>query len=174
MSTTSHGFDLTAPMQRRSKPLRLGSSPIVSLGSDRRLIDFSETRFRVHSLKLQKALRPLAKEIASELGVSLSSLEDLAAESPETLKKGVYCAFDFLDLKNKKEKGFRTTKWIPLAVFVNGERAFSLHASYDGSGASLVGITMRRENQDEYTPCTTAKSALKVGRSYVKTYVMKP
>jgi len=159
-------------MQRRSKTLKLGSNPIVSLGSDRRLIDFEETRFRVHSLKLQKTLRPLAKEIATDLGVSLSSLEDLSAEPSDSLKKGTYCAFDFLDVKTKKEKGFQRTKWIPMAVFVKGERVFSLHASYDGSGSALSGITMRREDQDEYTSCTTLKSALKVGRSYIRTYVL--
>lgn len=172
MSTTSHGFDSAAPMQRRSETLKLGSNPIVSLGSDRRLIDFEETRFRVHALKLQKSLKPLASELAAELRIPLSSLEDLGAEPPNVLQSGTYCAFDFLDLKTRKDKGFQKTKWIPLAVFVKGERVFSLHAQYSDSGSHLSGVTLRLDGADEFTKCTTIKSALKVGRSYLRTYVM--
>ena len=158
-------------MQRRSGTLTLGSNPIASFGSDRRLIDFEETRFRFHALKLQKSLKAIAAELAADLGVPLSTVEDLNAETAAKLQSGTYCTFDFLDVKTRKNKGFQTTKWIPLAVFVKGERVFSLHASYNDTGSHLSGITMRREGADEYTACTTLKSDLKVGKSYLRTYI---
>jgi hypothetical protein len=160
-------------MQRRSGTLTLGSNPIVSLGTDRRLIDFEETRFRVHALKLQNTLRPLAAELSTELGVPLSTLEQLSAESEADLKRGTYCAFDFLDVNTKRERGFLKVRWIPFAVFVGGVKVFSLHASYSDGGSKLSGLTMRREGQEEYTRCTTDKSALKVGRSFLRTYVVQ-
>ena len=142
----------------------------MSVGTDRRLIDFEETRFRIHSLRLQKTLKSLAADLAADLGITISSLEDLTVEDSSVLQDGTYCVFDFLDVKYRRSGGFIGVKWIPIAVFVNGERVFSLHAHYNGNGSNLVGITMRRENEDEYTSCTTLKSATKVGRSYLRIY----
>ena len=115
----------------------------------------------------------MVTELASELGVPLSTLELLSVEKELDLKSGTYCAFDFLEVKSRREKGFLKTRWIPFAVFVRGERVFSLHASYNGSESKVSGLTMRLENQDEYTRCTTSKAALKVGRSFLRTYIIQ-
>lgn len=160
-------------MQRRLGSPQIGSNPIIPFDSERRLIDFAETRFRVHSLKLQDSLRPVANELASVLGVSLSTLDLLKAEGANSLREKTFCAFDFLDLKRKTAGCFQHAKWVPLAVFAGGIRVLSLHAAYDQSGSHLVGLTMWREGQDEYTKCTTAKAALKVGKSYLRTYVLE-
>ncbi len=158
-------------MQRRSVTLTLGANPIVSIDTGRRLIDFQETRFRIHSLRFQESVKPLATELASEVGVPLSCLDDLSSKDENQLTLGAYCVFDFLDVKTRRERGFLRVRWIPFAIFVRGERVFSLHASYGNGGARLTGLTLRRETQDEYTRCTTRKSAAKVGRSFVRTYI---
>ena len=159
------------PMIRPSVTLTLGENPIVSMGTDGRIIDFGATRFRVHAQRFQKTLYTLASEFATELGVNISGLSSLSSEPDEVLKSQTYCVFDFIDVRSRSIGGFIRIRWIPLAVFTSGKRVFSLHASYDGKGARLVGITMFLDGEDEYTRCSTLSSASKVGRSFLRTYV---
>lgn len=171
MVSTSHSLE-SVPMRLPGKALTLKSSPIVPLGTDESIVDFQETRFRSHALRLQKTLKDLASALSAELGAPLTSVEDLRLKEEPDLKSGTYCVFDFLDVKTRHDRGFLRTKWIPYAVFVRGERIFSLHASYSDKGSFLSGITMRHDDKEEYTRCTTPKSALKVGRAYLQTYVV--
>lgn len=164
-------IDLT-PNTRRSVSLTITDSPIVSVGTDRRLVDFEETRFRVHALRFQESLRPLALEFAKELGVPLSSLSDLGTSNEDTLRTATHCTFDFLDIKSRRDCSFLKIKWIPLSIFVAGLRVFSLHASYGINGSALSGLTLRLSDKDEYTKCLTHASATKLGLSYLRTYIL--
>lgn len=172
MSNTSPSFG-ALPVPRRSEVLTLGSNPIVSVDPDRRLINFEETRFRVHAQRFQKSLRPLALEVAKELGIGLSTLELLKNEARDDLQSKTYCTFDFLDVQTRRIRGFPKTKWMPLVIFSGGERILSLHSSYGDDGSKLTGITLHLDGRDEYTKCTTIRSALKVSLSYIRTYASR-
>lgn len=128
-----------------------------------RVVDFQETRFRLKCNSLHKELWPLAQELSSVLGVAPMNRQQLASLDPEVLGSGAQSAWDVLDMKIN---GLRRT-WIPLALFLKGERVLSLHATYSPAGAYLDGLTIRDGVSDLYTECSSISSALKVGRSYL-------
>jgi len=167
----SYSLD-SIPMAQRPVTLTLGSSPIAIVGQDRCVIDFEETRFRKRALEFQDSLKPIAESLAKELRSGLFSAADLAKESEPRLRSDNYCAFDFFSMKSSTRSGFLRVQWIPLVVFVGGERLFCLHSVYDHRGARLHSLTMVRDGKDERTPCSTVQAASKVGLGYLRTYVL--
>lgn len=118
------------------------------------------------------SLSVLVSDLSAELGLSPVSLDALRLLSPDRLQRDTYCVYDFLELKFKDSKGFSTANWSPYSVFSKSEKVFSLHAVYNAKGARLRGISMRREGSEEYTKCETIKAAAKVGRSFLRSYVL--
>ena len=161
-------MDTHIPIVRRRYMSKFTLSDTLIVSLEDGLVDFQETRFRVLSHKFMSSIHSMAVATARSLNVDLYSLADISSEPEENLTTNLYCVFDFLDLSLSKRRGIIRSTWVPFAVFHNGNRILSLHASYKRTGPSLTGISLVSPSGEEtHSSCTSINSAHKVCSSHL-------